>query len=288
MFGLKRVIRPGLGFSVIGHAGLLLALLFIGAGGVRSVPPEAMTVEIVPSDEAPQIEAKEVEGTPLDSASSGSELSSNSEKGSADEARPRPKTAAPSLQEEQAQLDAQRSGSLAAHPQTEPPSKDETQPQFEPLLPATTQEAARQPNVGEMFAMPLALPGGRLGGGFDSPTSNPAMLPHDDTAAFRAHLSSCSTLPAGIDENAAVVLRISFKRDGTLASQPRLLEASLSPDAAAFAPKRSQCAAKVPALYRASSGQIQQMEDARPRGDAPGSLRRMTLASAAHLCLLEL
>src|SRR5258706_2814680 len=35
-------------------------------GGVRSVPPQVMTVEIVPPDEAPQIETREVEGTPLD------------------------------------------------------------------------------------------------------------------------------------------------------------------------------------------------------------------------------
>jgi hypothetical protein len=82
-----------------------------------------------------------------------------------------------------------------------------------------------------MFALPLALPGGRLGGGFDAPASNPAMLPHDDTAAFRARVSSCSRLPAGmVDEKVAIVLRISFKRDGTLASPPELVDSTLSPD----------------------------------------------------------
>src|SRR5260370_42308634 len=70
-------------FSLVRHGCLLLGLLFVGAGGGRSVPPEAMTVEIVPSDEVPQIETRQVEGTPLDSASFGSEGSSNSEKGSA-------------------------------------------------------------------------------------------------------------------------------------------------------------------------------------------------------------
>jgi hypothetical protein len=232
MVRLKRINSLGLVFSVLGHGCLLLALFLVGAGGVRSVPPEAMTVEIVPSDEAPQIETPQVEGTPLDSTSFGSEVSSNSEKGSATTAPPRPKTAAPSVQQAQAHLNPQRSGSLAAaQPQMEPPAEDETQP-FEPLLPPTPKEAANQLNAGEMFAMPLALPGGRLGGGFDTPTSDPAMLPHDDTAAFRARLSSCSHLPAGIDENAAIEVRISFKRDGTLASQPQLLKASLSADAA--------------------------------------------------------
>jgi hypothetical protein len=59
------------------------------------------------------------------------------------------------------------------------------------------------------------------------------MLPHDDTAAFRARLSSCSLSPAGfnMDERVAIVLRVSFKPDGTLASPPELLRSSLSPDA---------------------------------------------------------
>jgi hypothetical protein len=139
----------------------------------------------------------------------------------------------------------QRSASLAtAKPQTAAPPKPETQPQAaEPLLPPTTptdepqphpKEAAIQPDVGEMFAMPLALPGGRLGGGFDAPAVNPAKLPHDDLAAFRARLTSCSHLASGsaMDDSAKILVRISFKRDGTLASPPKLLDATLSPDAA--------------------------------------------------------
>jgi hypothetical protein len=243
MIGLKRFIRQGCVLSVVGHGGLLLSLLLVGAGGVRSVPPEAMTVEIVPSNEAPQFETKLVDGTPLESMSSGSELSSDFEKGSAT-AAPRPKGTAPSLEQAQAPLNPQRSTSLAAaQPPTALPAQPETQPQAsEPLLPPTTptveaqpqpKGAANQPNAGEMFAMPLALPGGRLGGGFDAPAPNPAMLPHDDIALFRARLSSCSHLPAAYgDESVMIVLRVSFKRDGTLASPPQLLDASLSPNVA--------------------------------------------------------
>jgi hypothetical protein len=250
MIGLKRFIRPDLVFSVIGHVGfLLLGLLFFGAGAERPVPPEAMTVEIVPPNEAPPFEPPhtetQVEGTPLESTSSGSEVSSDSDKGSATAERPRPKTAAPSLEQAAQSLsNPQRTASLAApQPQAAPPEEPqpETQPQAsEPLLPPTApkvepqphaEEAAHQPKPSEMFAMPLALPGGRLGGGFDAPAAKPAMLPHDDTAAFRARVSSCSRLPAGmIDDKVKIVLRISFKRDGTLASQPELLDSSLSPD----------------------------------------------------------
>jgi hypothetical protein len=240
MIALKREFV----FSLAGHVGLLLGLLFAGVGEIRSVPPQAMTVEIVPSTEAPQIEASHVEGTPLDSTSSGSEVSSDSAKGSATAERPRPKSAASSLQQAQGRSNPQRSASLAAaKPKTAAPAQvqPETQPQAsEPLLPPSEPmvqpepHPEDQPSAGEMFAMPLALPGGRLGGGFDAPASNPAKLPHDDIAAFRARLSSCSLLPAGfgvVDENAMIVLRISFKRDGTLASPPELLESSRSPEA---------------------------------------------------------
>jgi hypothetical protein len=245
--GLKPFTRQGLAFSVVAHVGLLLGLLVVGAGGVRSVPPEAMTVDIVPSNEAPPIDSSWVDGTPLESTSSGSEVSSDAEKGSATAEQPRPKWAAPSLQQAHADLNPRRSASpAAAQPQAAPPAQPETQPQAsEPLLPPTTptvepqphpKEAADQPNVGEMFAMPLAMPGGRLGGGFDAPASNPAKLPHDDIAAFRARVSSCTHVPPGtdIDEGVKIVLRVSFKRDGTLAAQPELLDATLSPDVSAL------------------------------------------------------
>jgi hypothetical protein len=87
-----------------------------------------------------------------------------------------------------------------------------------------------------MFAMPLVLPGGRISSGLDATASNPAMLPHDNTAAFRARLSACSRSPAlvSMDDNAAILLRVSFKRDGTLAAPPELLRSSLSADAVAL------------------------------------------------------
>lgn len=247
ILGLKRFISRDLVFSLVGHAGLLLGLLVASAGGVPHIPPQAMTVEIVPSSEAPEIETENVNGTPLESTSSGSELESDSEKGSATAARPVPKFAAPpSLQQAQTRSDTKRRGGQTAEkPQTAALAQPQTQPQTgEPVLPPTEstdqpqpqpRKATNQPNAGEMFAMPLALPGGRLGGGFDAPAANAAKAPHDDLAAFRAKLSSCSHLPEGfslIDNDVMIVVRISFKRDGTLASKPQLVDASLSPDVA--------------------------------------------------------
>jgi hypothetical protein len=103
MIGLKRFVRPDVFFSAIGHVGvLLLGLLVFGAGAERPVPPEAMTVEIVPPSEAPpfeppQTETPHIDGTPLKSKSTGSEVSSDSEKGSASAEPPEPKIAARQL-----------------------------------------------------------------------------------------------------------------------------------------------------------------------------------------------
>jgi len=83
MIGWKRFIREGFVFSAVAHVGLLLGLLVAGAGGVRSVPREATTVELVPSNEAQPVDTRQVDGTPLDSTSIGSEVSSDSEKRSA-------------------------------------------------------------------------------------------------------------------------------------------------------------------------------------------------------------
>jgi hypothetical protein len=241
MIGWKRYISQEVAFSVVGHGCLLLFLIFVGSGGVPSVPPQAMTVELVPASEAPQIEPN-VDGTPLESTSNGSELSSDADKGSASRGPPAPKSALPSLQQAQAPSTTKRKGSPeVAKPQVAKAEQPETQPQAtEPLLPSTAptekaqphpKEAADQPNAGEMFASPFAMPA-QVVGGVEAPAPNPAMLAHDDIAAFRAHLSLCSKMPGSIDPSAAIELRIFFKRDGTLASQPKLLNASLSADAA--------------------------------------------------------
>jgi hypothetical protein len=250
MIGLKRFVRPDVIVSAISHVGvLMLSLVVFGAGADRHLPPEAMTVEIVPPSEVPlfeppQTETPHVDGTPLESKSSGSEVASNSEKGSASAERPEPKDAPPPPELTQPRSNPQHSASLApAQPLAASPEEPqpETQPQAsEPLLRPTMQadqsepqpaEAPTRPDAGDMFALPLALPGGRLGGGFDAPATNPAMLPHDDTALFRARASSCIHVPAGtaMDENVRIALRVSFKRDGTLASEPLILDASFLP-----------------------------------------------------------
>jgi hypothetical protein len=56
------------------------------------------------------------------------------------------------------------------------------------------------PTVADMFAMPMVLPDGRLGGGFDAAAS----------------------------DKVRIVLRVAFNSDGSLAGSPTLIEASAS------------------------------------------------------------
>jgi hypothetical protein len=61
--------------------------------------------------------------------------------------------------------------------------------------------------------------------------NNPTM--GNDTAAFRARLSACSRSDTTytMDDNAAIELRIFFKRNGRLAAPPQLLRSKADIDA---------------------------------------------------------
>jgi hypothetical protein len=93
------------------------------------------------------------------------------------------------------------------------------------------QGTEKQTNVANMFSMPLALPDGRLGGAFDAPATEAAEVERTSIDAFRERIKSCATLPAGVSpsDRVSLVVRIALKRDGTLAGQPALIEASASP-----------------------------------------------------------
>jgi hypothetical protein len=225
MIGLMRFIRPGLIVSAIGHVVVLvLGLLFAGASAFDPIPPDTMMVDIVSPGEAPLLE-----GAVLGAPSSGAEAPSDSNSASLIAAPP-PQPALPQQQRADPKRDArQAKAPPAVPPKTAQPKAPLTAPPAQPQ--PRPEEAPDQPGAGEMFALPLSLPDGRLGGGFDAPAIDAAKVGRDETTAFRQHLKSCSSLPAGIDsdERIRIVLRIPFKRDGSLASTPQLIEASASP-----------------------------------------------------------
>ena len=130
---------------------------------------------------------------------------------------------------------------------TEPPPQAAEKPQPQPKAPAPTQQAMGpqipspapappQPTTPWIFdpvnipaLMNLPNPPEK---GFDSEATTTANLSDNEKAAFKAHLKKCWRLPDGMTpaQTTRVVLRIFLKRDGGLAADPLLIEASASRD----------------------------------------------------------
>jgi hypothetical protein len=226
MIGPRLFMRSGLVISVIGHImALLLGLLFAGANPFDSMPAEAIQVDIVTPDQVPQFA-----GEPGPSNSSSMPSGSSSANPAPASQVPPPPAATSSPQSQQKPQPQQRpprsTQQAAVQPQSQPQVQQPVPPPAQPPHPDETE----QPGAGESFALPLALPDGRLGGGFDAPAIDTAKIGGDDTTAFRDHLKSCSTLPVGIDpsDKVRIVLRVALKPNGTLAAQPQLIEGSPS------------------------------------------------------------
>jgi len=241
MIRLQRFVRPGIAISLVGHvAALLLGIAFVGANSFEAAPPppDAMVVDVVTSNEAPRLE-----GTPSNLTTSGSESPSQSSSPSAAVQSPprRPVAQPPQQQQQQQQQSPQRDAHRSiAQPETAVPElirTNETQPEMArqtaesppALSEPHPEETPDQPATAEAVAR-LALLGGRLGGGFEAPSIDRPVPGYDFTAQFREHVSSCSTLPEGIDrgEKVEVALRVFLNPDGTLASVPQPLEPIVS------------------------------------------------------------
>ena len=232
MIGLKRDIRPGLAVSVIGHLGALIGgLFFVGANAFHAPPPEALEVEVVTPDEMPRFE-----GMPSNLHLSGSETPSPANgKGSV--------TQAPPPQPQPQQQPAQKPPTPQAKeaPAPRPPAPEATQAELvraektEPekqnqsseaqtASSPSTEQTPEQPNIAEAVAQYAAL-GGPLGGGFAAPPVDTNAPGYDWTVPFRERVGMCSRVPQVVepDDKVTIKIRISFNRDGTLASPPRLL-----------------------------------------------------------------
>jgi len=77
----------------------------------------------------------------------------------------------------------------------------------------------------------LNLPGPNTGDGSGAEADTKAHLTPQEIAAFRARLKSCWQLPAGVAPNQKlkVVVRLSLKQNGSLTTDPQLIEAGISP-----------------------------------------------------------
>jgi hypothetical protein len=253
-------MRQGVIISAVGHvAAVLLAVLFTGANPFDSVATEAIAVDIispsdVPSDQ-PQSDAPENPPAPSKESASDFNFDLTLATPWQKPATPSSPATKPGQQATQPRVREQRSAG-------QPPPSSAT-PQATPNPPAAAPQAAAKPtsplpiamtpptapeavkeadkaaergtdqtiNVAGLFGMPLALPDGQLGGGFDAPAIETARIERSAVDAFRAHLKTCAALPEGVSssEKISLVVRVTLKADGTLAGQPTLIEASASP-----------------------------------------------------------
>src|SRR6202166_2634248 len=235
MNGLKRYIRPGLVVSAIGHLGALIVGLFLVSANPFQAPrPEAMVVEVVTPDEMPRFE-----GMPSGFRSSGPQPPSPADSKGAVTQSPPPKPRPQPQQETQQRPNPQREAKEVPAPRspaveatqaelvrtekTEPEKQNQSSEQ-QPAASPPTQQTPEQPNIAEAVAQYVAL-GGPLGGGFAAPPIDTNVSGYDWTAPFRERVSICSKLPEGVEpgDKVSIKVRVSFNRDGTVASPPRLL-----------------------------------------------------------------
>ncbi len=234
MNGLKRYIRPGLVVSAIGHLGTLIVGLFLVSANPSQAPrPEAMVVEVVTPDEMPRFE-----GTPSTLRSSGSETPSPANGKNSLTQAPPPQSRPQPQQETQQHPNPPRRAQEAPAPRPPAPeatqaelvraekTEPEKQKQSSEQQPASppTEQTPEQPNIAQAVAQYVAL-GGPLGGGFAAPPVDTNVPGDDWTAAFRERVGACSKQPEGVEPSDKVIIkiRVSFNRDGTVASPPRLL-----------------------------------------------------------------
>ena len=123
-------------------------------------------------------------------------------------------------------------------PQMQPPSQQFPQPQQQvaipmpdPPNPGTQVGQESLAEQAERLSALLNLPGPGSGEGSGAEADTRAKLTRDEIAAFRSHLKSCWKLPPGVNANqrVKVVVRLSLRPNGALASEPALIEAAVSP-----------------------------------------------------------
>ncbi len=228
-------MRAGILLSVAGHAALLLwVLVLIGhPTPFRTVPPDAVTVDIVPVSEVawpeslPAIEfgAATAEGRgpragdKPDTAASRPQQSSQAASRQQQQATPRQQQAGPRQQQTSSEPASQRQAGQRAQP-------------ADPQPPAPSSLLVYNATVAPLPELPLPSGGTENPfGGFDAPADSTAALPVDVIAELKAHVQKCWNPPAPLAsaQKLKVVLRVALGPGGALAGQPMLLEASASP-----------------------------------------------------------
>ena len=214
-------MRTGFIMSVVGHVALLLCAL-ISPARLQTAHGDTVAVELVSPAEFARAGKEEPAAAAAPTPSSAAASAPSVQPPPA--AAPQPKFA-----------EAKAPPASPPKPTSEPPSPQVQTPQA-PLPPQAAQPTPSSPSVNEMPADPnrlaalLHLPLNGASEGFGSEAESGAKLSREEIAAFKTHLRGCWTLPPGIAETqkVKVIMRITLKPDGALASEPMLIEASAS------------------------------------------------------------
>jgi hypothetical protein len=213
-------MRAGLVFSAVGHLALLVwgFVLFASPKQFTPVPPESITVDIVPAAEmAPGF--KERPGA--ESAAAQQQPAPDREQPAAQKPAENPQSSsasAPPQPSAQAQQPSSREPIQPRPPQPEPP-------------PPPPNLLVFNPTVAPVPELPLPLGDAQNPAeGFDAPAQGMAKLSREEIEAFRAHLQKCWNPPAAVAEaqKLKVVLRVALGPNGALTGSPTLIEASAS------------------------------------------------------------
>jgi hypothetical protein len=204
-------MRAGLVFSAVGHLALLVwgFVLFASPKQFAPVPPESITVDIVPAAAM----AQDLEQPRAESAIAQQQAAPDREQVPAGNSQTASASPQPSAQEQQP---SPREPVQARPAQPEPPPPN--------LL-------VFNPTVAPVPELPLPLGDVQNPAeGFDAPAQGTAKLSREEVAAFRAHLQKCWNPPATIAEaqKLKVVLRVALGPNGALTGSPTLIEASAS------------------------------------------------------------
>ena len=189
-------LPAGFAASLLCHFLLVLwgVGLFDGARPLAAAPPQSITVDLVPGEEA------------------------------------RPHTAAKPAEPEQPGFNTGSTPlrpSLPSQPASPSPSNSATLP--DTGLPAADPEPATKPlaeRLAETLQLPIVLPGSETD---TRPAESQAELEQAIIADFKAHLNKCWRQPAITDSaRVKVLIRVGLNRDGTFFREPMLIQAVAS------------------------------------------------------------
>lgn len=234
-------MRTGAAISVTAHVAALAAwLLLAGVHPFEPTSAEAITVDIVTPDEAPPLpkEPDTYDFPTLDDKEQAVQKQADAPQPKPDAAQPQQKSAEPPAPAASAASKPQQDSRQAAlqqqqadQPKPAEQPQSQAQPQAAPQPPPPQQEVpTAAPDITSKFGMMFTLPDAGAAGDFDAKATASANISREDAAALRAHLKTCSVLPRSVSpaDNVSVVLRVAFRRDGTLATEPLLIQASAS------------------------------------------------------------